>query len=252
MNTRWIIESHDTVTSTMDLARERVRAGAGDGLVVVAREQTAGRGRRGSRWESPSGGLWVSVVVRPDRGTASSLTVAAALAAAVACWRVTGVNVRVKWPNDLYLSDAKVGGVMGETVGALVILGVGINANVTREFVPSVEHYRTTSLRVATGAAVDLTALLDAFLEELDARAGVVGGEGLPGLVAEWRSRSAELGRRVIAERDGRTVRGRATAIQDDGSLVVETDGDTIILAPHGDVSLGLLAKGRPRAEEGT
>jgi len=240
VSTRWTIESHDIVTSTMDLALDRARAGGPDGLVVVAAEQTSGRGRRGNRWESPRGGLWFSVVIGPGDAAAPELMVAASLASAAACSMVTGINVQVKWPNDLYVADAKVGGVMGETAGDAVVLGIGINANVTEEFIPSVEYYRVTSLSIEARATVELPALLDGFLVELESRVAALAGGGLRALLPEWRSRSAELGRGVIAFRGGERLAGTAKEIREDGGLVVDVGGKSVILLPHGDVSLGL------------
>jgi len=240
VNTRWTIETHDIVTSTMDLARERARAGAPDGLVVLAAEQTGGRGRRGSRWESPRGGLWCSVVLEPGHVAAPELTVAAALASASACSGLTGVNVQVKWPNDLYVDRAKVGGIMGETVGSAVILGIGINANVTEEFIPSVEYYRVTSLCMEAKVMVDLSALLERLLAELESRVAVVVGSGLTALLPEWRERSAELGRAVIVRRQDGAVRGTATGIGADGSLIVSANGQRLLVPAHGDVEMVL------------
>ena len=256
MSIRWSIESHEVVTSTMDLARARARAGAGSGLVVVAAEQTSGRGRRGSHWESPLGGLWFSVVVRPERAfgggrtVAPELTVAAALAASAACGTVSDLDVRVKWPNDLYVADAKVGGVMGETIGDAVLLGIGINANVTEEFVPSVEYYRVTSLCIEAGLTVDVRRLLDEVLSELEQRLAAVADRGVGELVGEWRERSLELGRRVVVVRGEERFRGRAEAIRDDGALVVNTGDGTVVLMPHGDVSLGLLPRDAVEGED--
>ncbi len=242
MSTRWTIETHDTVTSTMDLARKRARAGAADGLVVVAEEQTGGRGRRGNRWESPQGGLWLTVLLRSPDALDPLVTVAGALAAADACSRSTGVDVRIKWPNDLYAGGAKLGGVMAEAASRTVLLGIGINANVSAGRLPSVEYYRTTSLALEAGSPVGLVELRETLLEELEVRLAMV-SSGDPGVVEEWRARSLELGRRVVASRGAETFQGVATAIRDDGGLVLDVSGERVVLMPHGDVTLGLLGK---------
>ncbi len=236
----------------MDLARERVRDGAPDGLVVVAAVQTEGRGRRGSRWHSPRGGLWISVVVRPgatrrsgtgDAARASAmpgLTIAGALAAAAACSTAAGLDVRVKWPNDLYIGDAKVGGVSGETEAGAVVLGIGINANVAPDGLPVVEYYRTTSLAIEAGVPADLEALLGSCLVELDARLGMLERGGLEALLPEWRERSLELGRAVVVQRGEEVVRGVASDIGSDGSLIIETGGRRVAVAAHGDVTMAV------------
>jgi len=242
VNTRWTIETHDTVTSTMDLARKRARAGAPDGLVVVAAEQTSGRGRRGNRWESPRGGLWLTVLLRSPDSLGPLVTVAGSLAAVAACWRAAGVDVRVKWPNDLYAGGAKLGGVMAEAAARTVLLGIGINANLSAGQLPSTEQYRTTSLAVEGGAPVGLVGLRELLLEELEVRLAMVSGGSLAAVVDEWRARSLELGRRVLATRGEETFRGTALGIREDGGLVVDVeDGERVVLMPHGDVTLGLL-----------
>jgi len=231
-----IIERHDRVASTNDVARARLDAAGADGLVIVAEEQTAGRGRRGRAWISPPGSnLYLSVALRPRIAAADAwqLGIAASLAAVAACADVTPLEL--KWPNDLVASDGrKVGGLLVETIaegdrmrGA--VIGIGINANWRRRAMPPEIRDTATSLADLTGADTDREALLlrlvDALATEIEAiEAGV---SPLP----RYRARCATLGTDVqVATADG-IVSGRATGVDATGSLVVETDADIRVLA---------------------
>ena len=196
---RWFPE----VDSTNRVAVELARAGAPDGVVVGADHQTAGRGRRGRTWESsPGSGLLVSVVLRP---APALVTLAAGVAAAEACEAVAGVPVRLKWPNDVLLGDRKMGGILSEQVDGAAVVGLGLNLTWAPEGAARL------------GADVDRDTVLAAYLAALDTPGDVL---------ARYRTRCATLGRRVRVELPGETVQGMATAVDDEGRLVV--DGRTI------------------------
>lgn len=191
---RWFAE----LDSTNRLAADLARSGAPDGVVVGADHQTAGRGRRGRTWESrPGASLLVSVVLRP---APALVTLAAGVAAAEACEVVAGAKVGLKWPNDLLVGEAKLGGILSELVGDAAVVGLGINL-----------------VWAPAGAAalgpVDRDALLDAYLA----------GLGTPGdVLPRYRDRCTTLGRRVRAEVPGATIEGIATDVDEDGRLLVE------------------------------
>lgn len=230
------IERHERVTSTNDLARARLDSAGGDGVVIVAEEQTAGRGRRGRTWISPPGAnLYLSVALRPRIASsdASQLGLAAALAAVTACDTVVGLDL--KWPNDLVADDGrKVGGLLVETMaegdrlrGAVV--GIGINVNWRRETMPAEIRDEATSLADLVGADVDREALLGRVVDALavevaDIEAGI---SPLP----RYRGRCATLGRVVRIATADEVVSGRATDVDPTGALVVETDAGVRVLA---------------------
>ena len=175
----WRIEWHDRVTSTMDLAAERAAAGEPAGLVVVAEEQTQGRGRHGRRWEAPHGtSLLFTVLCRPSLALVQderlSVRVAERVAAAIA--RVTGLRAAIKEPNDLLVGDRKLAGILlqsrieGQRLDHLLI-GIGINVNVPPEQLPLPT---ATSILAETGCPVDRRALLLAVLEELSRIVGLL------------------------------------------------------------------------------
>lgn len=194
---RWFAE----VDSTNRVAADLARAGAPDGLVVGADNQTAGRGRRGRIWESrPGAALLVSVVLRP---APPLVTLSAGVAAAEACEdAVPGAHVALKWPNDLLLGDGKLGGILSELVGDAAVVGLGVNLG----WAPN----RGARL----GADVDRDSLLRAYLAGLDRPPGEV--------VARYRPRCATIGRRVRVELPRGSIEGTAEAVDDDGRLVVD------------------------------
>jgi BirA family transcriptional regulator, biotin operon repressor / biotin---[acetyl-CoA-carboxylase] ligase len=221
---RWLDETDSTNSRLLDEAR----AGAPEGAVLVADHQTAGRGRLGRRWEAPPGSsLLVSVLLRPDvsLGRAHLVTMAAGLAASDACEAVCGVRPGLKWPNDLVVDDAKLAGLLAESVvegEALRALVVGMGLNVT-----AAPTEGATALADHAARPVERRPLLDAWLERLDARL-----DALDEVLADYRPRCATLGREVRVERpDGGVLTGTAADVTDDGHLVVDTGSDRVAVA---------------------
>ncbi|MFC7198968.1 biotin--[acetyl-CoA-carboxylase] ligase [Halospeciosus flavus] len=234
------VEFHETIGSTNDRARELAGEGAED-VVVLADEQTGGRGRLDREWSSPSGGVWASLVLRPSLPPArvSLLTLAAAVAVTDAA-REAGVAAAIKWPNDVLVSDReesnepssarsaddsaerggrKLAGILTEMEGesnrvSWVVLGVGVNANVPAEAL----HEGATSLQDEFGA-VDRRRFVQRVLERFDELR-----ESPDDVVPAWKERSATLGQRVRVETPGGAVVGEAVDVTDVGALVVQTD----------------------------
>jgi BirA family biotin operon repressor/biotin-[acetyl-CoA-carboxylase] ligase len=243
----WDIHRLDEVGSTNTYVRDRARAGAPEGLVAVADHQTAGRGRLDRRWESPPGAnLLASVLLRPAcaGGDVHLCAEAVALAGADACREVTGVDPRLKWPNDLLLDGAKLAGVLAEAEFAgpsltAVVVGIGINVAW-----PGPAEAGGTCLDDVQGSAqpVDRQVLLDHLLGALGPRLAQLDEAGGRQILAdEVRRRCATLGQEVRVILAGEELTGRATAIDDAGHLVVETAvgpralsaGDVVHLRPH-------------------
>jgi BirA family biotin operon repressor/biotin-[acetyl-CoA-carboxylase] ligase len=211
------------VGSTNDVALDHARRGAPEGLVVVADVQRSGRGRRGRSWLAPPGSsLLVSVLLRPELPPERlHLGVAAvALAAADACAAVAGVRPGLKWPNDLVVGDAKLGGVLAEVEAGAVVVGLGLNvAWDSSSPSPSPLPAGVVDLAGASGRVVTRDALLAGLLDALAAR--VVGGEWA-GVASAYRAACATLGRRVRVELDDESFTGTAADVADDGALLVD------------------------------
>ena len=225
------------VDSTNLVARILAEEGASEGTAVVAVEQTEGRGRLGRTWDSPPGGLWMSVVLRPRLPVTAwpLLGFAASLAAADAVETVAGVPVRLKWPNDLVVEDRKLGGVLVEAGGTYAIAGVGINVNVPIEVFPPELRGMATSLETLLGRPVDLVTLAQQVLILLEQHYDVL-NENSGALIQRWRLRSCTLGRsvRILG---ANAVEGVAENVDSHGALLVRTPaGMRRVLA--GEVSL--------------
>lgn len=221
------IEAHRSIGSTNDRARELLERADGDGSVVVADEQTAGRGRRGRAWLSPPGvNLMASVALRPrlEARDAWRLGLGASLAAAAACRRFA--PVALKWPNDVVDGDGrKLAGMLIETIATGerltgVVIGIGVNVNWLRDRMPAEIAPGATSLADLAGERVDRVELLGALLDALEAEVAALEAGASP--LDRYRSECVTLGSRVtVATPDG-SVSGRAADLDETGSLLVD------------------------------
>jgi BirA family biotin operon repressor/biotin-[acetyl-CoA-carboxylase] ligase len=241
----WVVHAFGTVGSTSDVAARLAASGAPEGTLVVAALQTRGRGRRGNPWQSPEGGLWFSVVLRPHLPPerASGLSIAAAIAVARTLREDSGIEARIKWPNDVHVGARKIAGVMLESApDQALVLGVGIDANISREDLPRPRWYETTSILVETGRPVDLAELLGRVLRAFEDRYFRHRGPERARLIDEWRELSVTLGEQVIVARAGEVVEGTVFGLEDDGSLIVRlVEGRHERVAPIGDVTLEVV-----------
>ena len=213
------IEYHDAIGSTNDRARELAAAGRTDGA-VLADEQTGGRGRLGRAWAAPSGGVWLSLVCRPDVPTAHApiYTLAAAVGTAEALGAI-GVDAGIKWPNDVFVDGQKITGILTEMEGesgrvSWIVVGIGINANVDADAVPET----ATTIREAVGDT-DRAALTRDVLQRFDTLRS-----DPESVLPAWRDAATTLGRRVRVETQRGDVVGEAVDVEFPGTLVVETE----------------------------
>ena len=218
------------------------RAGAGEGTVLVAEQQTSGRGRLGRSWVSqPSAALTFSVLLRPagvPRPGRGWLPLLAGVAVASALRAGTGLEVGLKWPNDVLAGGAKLAGILAEQAGDAVVLGIGINVSASQDELPSAA---ATSLALQGAPGADREELLVGLLRQLEhwyrRWGGPAAGDAIgSGLRAEYLRLSATVGREVRVELPGGGVlAGQARDIDLTGRLVVLTaEGETAVSA--GDV----------------
>lgn len=229
-------------TSTNDVVKSLALAGAPEGTAVAALSQTAGRGRRGRSFCSPAGGLYLSFLLRPTEPISPGLiTACGAVVAARAIRRVCGAEVEIKWVNDLLLSGRKVCGILAEglldpATGSLSAVVVGMGLNLSAVPLPAEVAAVATSLEAEGYGPVSLSALLVALLEEAEAAyATMETGEFL----AEYRRRSAVVGRRITVHRGEEHFSALAQCIDDRARLVVDTD-DGVLTLSSGEVSIRL------------
>jgi len=226
----------DTAESTnADLLAD---SAAPDRSVLVAEVQTAGRGRLDRTWSSPPRtGLTFSVLLRPPVPVPSWswLPLLAGVAVFDAVRPVA--DVALKWPNDLLGSDGgKLAGILAQTVDDAIVIGIGVNVHTTRAELP----VPTATSIALLGGAADRTELLVAILDMLDARYldwTAAGGDAeASGLAPAYRAACATLGQDVTVDANGTTLRGRAVDIDEIGRLVLDSDGERVVIAA-GDVT---------------
>ena len=211
------VEYHASIPSTQDRARELGRDSVP--MIVVADQQTAGHGRGDKAWLSePGTSLLASWTFRPAPAEPGLFTLLAGVAVTMALRPLGVADLGLKWPNDVWLSNGKIAGVLAHATGDHLVIGIGVNVS-QRELPRDLAHTATTLLRA--GHDIDRLALLARITAELD---GVADAANREGALAEWRKRSITLTRDVeVTDAGGAPFRGRAIALADDGALVVET-----------------------------
>lgn len=224
---RWL----PSIDSTNRRLLEEARAGAAEGTVVVADHQDSGRGRLDRAWLAPPGSsLLVSVLLRPELPLERLhlLTAIVALAGADACRSETGVEVGLKWPNDLVVGSRKLGGILAETQlegsrARAVVVGLGLNVNWGRQLDGTELEGEAVALDHLTGRQVDRGQLLVALLTGLEDRyRALAERSGQLAQAAEYRRRCTSIGRVVRVELGDETFTGTASDVTDEGHLLVD------------------------------
>jgi biotin-[acetyl-CoA-carboxylase] ligase BirA-like protein len=236
------------ITSTNDMAKELALIGAKEGTVVVAEMQTSGRGRLGREWISPAGGLWFSLILRPEVSAedASKLTLMVAVAVANTLEKLYHLKAEVKWPNDVLIDGKKVCGILTEasTKGrclSFVVIGFGVNTNFLVGELPSSLHESTTTLRMELNREVNREALLRSLLEETE-RYYIMFREGdFEDVLAEWRRLAKFLGSYVYVTSLSEKVEGWAIDVDEQGALIVKLKDQTTRRIVAGDVTVRKL-----------
>lgn len=223
----WRLRVEDSLASTSDLLLRLAAAGEPEGLAVLARRQTAGRGREGRGWSSPDGNLFVSVLLRPGgparEAAGYALLGAVALAETLDAFLPDPAALRLKWPNDLLLGDAKIAGMLCESAadadGGLDFLVIGLGANLA--VAPELPDRPTARLPVP--AAPEAVAIR--LLHRIEAWRGRLAVEGLAPLVAAWMARGPEMGARLTLRAGAAVTAGLYLGLDADGALLLEVDG---------------------------
>jgi BirA family transcriptional regulator, biotin operon repressor / biotin---[acetyl-CoA-carboxylase] ligase len=226
----------ESTSSTNDVAARLAESGAEEGTTVVAEMQTAGRGRHGRTWFSPPGaGLYVSVIVRPDRGSSAPgnptalLTLACGVAICEAVRVVTGLPAEIKWPNDVLIGRRKLAGILAESVtqgGMPHFLIIGVGINLQRAAYPPDLAARVTSIEAETNRPADRALVLAEMLAALDVRYADLHGGRFDAILTAWRRLAVSLpGRHVEWDSPAGVIRGRAQGIDPHGALLVDVGG---------------------------
>ena len=232
----------DSVDSTNERLRMMAENGAPEGTLVIAEEQTSGRGRRGHRWMSQKGkNLTFSVLLRPDmtKTHPGVFPLLAGVAIAESIGEQTGQRADCKWPNDVLIDGKKVCGILCESVIAegrpvAIVVGIGINVN-QREF-PT--ELASSAASLSNGQDLDRTPLLCRVVRQLEEwYERAINGKSND-LLQRWISLSSMMGKNVVVDQDGLQFTGSATGILDDGALVLQKNGSEVAVRSGSIVSV--------------
>jgi BirA family biotin operon repressor/biotin-[acetyl-CoA-carboxylase] ligase len=249
LTTRWLgqkeISYYTETDSTNIKARELALAGAAEGSLVIAETQTAGKGRRGRPWFSPSEhGIYLSIIVRPAIPPSETprLVLVSSVTVAELLHNRTSLKAHIKWPNDILINKKKIAGILleagtdMETVDYCIV-GLGLNVNNPAGSFPDVIRDSATSLSIELGRNISRTDLVREYLvlfehyyeEFLDGRGDAI--------VARWKELTGIVGRRVSVDLSGRIYRGTVTDVDENGALMIRDRTGTIHRVFSGDIT---------------
>lgn len=215
--------------STQNDAAVWALEGAEDGAVIIAEEQTGGRGRQGKSFHSPAGkGIWMSLILRPQIPLqfTPQLTLLSAVALCRAMKRMSEVDLGIKWPNDILYEDKKVCGILTESSAederlVHVIAGVGISVNLEEHDYPEELRSKVTSLKIASGKEIDRASLVAECLFELEQLYKLYVEQGFAPIRTLWEAQSVTIGRSLSVTTPNGIVSGVAQGLDDSGALIV-------------------------------
>ncbi|MCI0699235.1 biotin--[acetyl-CoA-carboxylase] ligase [candidate division KSB1 bacterium] len=242
------------ITSTNDFLKRLARRGAEAGTLVLADQQTAGRGRLGRSWQSPPGvGLWLSFILRPELSleTAGALPLAVSVVVAETLSAICGEPFSAKWPNDILANNRKICGILCETqispaaglVGGsnqldYVVAGIGINVNQRSRDFSSDWRRRATSLAMIAGHPFDRQNVLVTLVQHLDKALFANLPQEMPALLSRWRALCPELGKSIVLRQAQTTITGIFDDVGEGGELILRLADGQRKAYSAGEVSL--------------
>ena len=243
LNTKFVgrhLYYYPTVTSTMEVAKKIAAEGVPEGTVIIADEQTMGRGRLDRAWLSPKGSLSMSVILQPSPHNLTQLIMVASLAVVHAIKNTTGLETQIKWPNDILIKGKKVCGILIETEikGSeinFVIIGIGINLNFNLYAFPEISDI-ATSLSYELGREIPRIELAASLLTELE-HLYLETKTGVP-LYREWQKRMETLGKQIQVKTGESIEQGTAETVTENGNLILRRANGSFIEIIAGDVTV--------------
>lgn len=218
----------DEVDSTQNIAKKLCEEVEED-FVVVAKRQTSGYGRKGNIWFSPEGGLWFTLAIKNVNKKLELVPIIVAVSVAKMLERIIKINIQLKWPNDIYINNRKIGGIIceattiGESLNRLLI-GVGINVNIDE--MPMEISYKSTSIKIETGREYNIMEILREIIKEIYANMSA----NMDEILREWRDRDIIVGRKVKILLTNKNIEAKVIEINSDGSITIEYDNKWIYL----------------------
>lgn len=234
LNSKYIghnIHFYQEVESTNNTAKKFVEDDAPEGTVVIAEHQTAGRSRKNEDWASPEGGIYMTMILRPEVTLleASKLTIVTGVAIAKTLHDEFNINVGIKWPNDLLIGNKKICGILTEAVTQknkleAVLVGVGIDVNVDDEDIPNKIKNIATSVKKETNIVFNRAAIMREFFRIFEELYEKFKEGDFKEIVSEWRRFSSTTGNRVKVYKGGKALIADAVGITNNGALIIEKD----------------------------
>jgi len=225
------IHYYPEVDSTNEVAKRLAQEGAPEGTIVIAESQRSGRGRRGKKWLSPSGGVWMTIILRPDipPSKAPQLTLVTGVAVAETMDQECRLDVGIKWPNDILIGEKKVCGILTEASAnphglEYVVVGIGIDLNVDVDNFPPELRKGATSLKQELEKEISGVKLVQQFLYNFETLYNDFKTGKFPEILTKWRRLSKTIGTYVEVHKKGGIVRGEAVGVNREGVLILETD----------------------------
>ena len=226
----------DTISSTQNFATELASRPQENGSVVIAQKQTQGRGRLNRKWTSPSGGIWLSIILRPEFeiSTSTLFPMMSSLALAIAIEKVLKVKPKLKWPNDLTINDKKVAGILVDASvqsGKIehIIIGVGINFKINvqgvEKAIKNTGNYYGVATLVNKNNKTNPAQLVQAFLLELETLYNLLSEGNSDHIIKQWTKRSSTIGKVISVALSTGPIQGKAIKIDNDGALIISSKG---------------------------
>jgi BirA family biotin operon repressor/biotin-[acetyl-CoA-carboxylase] ligase len=226
----------DSIESTQNQALKMAKEKENNGTVIIAEKQTGGRGRSGRKWISPKGGIWFSIILYPkfDISNTTLFPIASSLALSIAIQKTCKISTELKWPNDITIKGKKLAGMLIDASFESnkienLILGVGINFSVNIKEIERVlkktpNYYGISSLNEQKNKSKPLE-LIQSFLVELEKVYEKLNNNQTKEIILEWTKRSSTIGEKVEIETHNGKIKGEAIKIDEDGSLIINSNG---------------------------
>ena len=249
LNTEFIgkhIYTFEEVMSTNTVAKFFAESDDSNGVVIISEKQTNAKGRSGKGWESPLGGVWLSIILTPNitQEKIPIITLATGVAVEKTLERIGIENAEIKWPNDVLINDKKVCGILTEAITKFnsidrVIVGVGIDANININNLPENLQEGSISLKDIAGEVIDENNLIKIFLEEFEKIYKIVEKGDYENILKKWRKRSYSIGKNVqVEEPFSKPYDAYVVGINSSGILIVEKTDGTLKKVVSGECSI--------------
>lgn len=236
----------DSIDSTNTYAKKMGEENIKDGTVIIADEQTSGRGRLGRQWMSPKGkGIWMTIILKPHiaPSEASKITLAAAYALCTALDKC-GLDVRIKWPNDIVVNGKKLCGILTEMSADMDIIkyiavGIGLNANLNAHDFDSAIAATATSIKIEAGESISRKIVVSHILNEFERVYDIFIKEGsIESFLEEYKLRSAVMGKEIRVIYRKEELRGKAVDVTEEGHLIIKLEDGSTREILSGEVSI--------------